>query len=295
CGSIGLPRITMDATVELEDLGMLQPAWGSVGRAFTLGTVAGFSKLMLTVLNTLTVKNHQAWLDAIYHRPQGQGLITIANHTSMFDDPGVISAITPWSFFWTEPWHQGNRWTMCAKEVCFKNELFRQFFSNGKTLPIVRGQGVNQAVMSVVAREAGAGGWVHVFPEGRIHFSGQLGPFKWGPGKLVCDARRAAGGRDPVVLPFFHSGMGDVLPLKASFFRVGHRIHVTVGQPLDLADLTCNCDAPGQDPQKVWEAIVRRMHAAMKELEATSPPNRNQVPDQDPVNEGVKDANKAPA
>ncbi|GFH20034.1 hypothetical protein HaLaN_17087, partial [Haematococcus lacustris] len=37
------------------------------------------------------------------------------------------------------------------------------------------------------------------------------------------------------------------------------------------------------------------MHAAMKELEATSPPNRNQVPDQDPVNEGVKDANKAPA
>ena len=43
----------------------------------------------------------------------------------MFDDPGVISAITPWWYFWTEPRHHGMRWSMCAKEVCFKNELLR--------------------------------------------------------------------------------------------------------------------------------------------------------------------------
>lgn len=24
----------------------------------------------------------------------------------MFDDPGIICALTPWSFFWTEPWHK---------------------------------------------------------------------------------------------------------------------------------------------------------------------------------------------
>lgn len=43
----------------------------------------------------------------------------------MFDDPGVLSAITPWWYFWAEPRHHGMRWSMCAKEVCFKNELLR--------------------------------------------------------------------------------------------------------------------------------------------------------------------------
>jgi hypothetical protein len=52
------------------------------------------------------------------------------------------------------------------------------------------------AVCSMYASctQAGQGGWVHVFPEGRIHFTGALGPFKWGVGKLVCDARKAGGG-----------------------------------------------------------------------------------------------------
>ena len=39
------------------------------------------------------------------------------------------------------------------------------------------------------------GGWLHVFPEGRIMFTGRLGPFRWGVGKVVCDAKRASGGR----------------------------------------------------------------------------------------------------
>mgnify|MGYP006159635339 CR=1 FL=1 len=31
-----------------------------------------------------------------------------------------------------------------------------------------------------------AGGWVHVFPEGRVSFSGRLGPVRWGVGALAC-------------------------------------------------------------------------------------------------------------
>jgi monolysocardiolipin acyltransferase len=43
--------------------------------------------------------------------------------------------------------------------------------------------------------QVGQGGWAHVFPEGRIYFTGTLGPFKWGAGKLICDARKAGGGK----------------------------------------------------------------------------------------------------
>lgn len=73
----------MDALVDLDPelRDLLQPPWGPYGRALVLGVVAGFSKLVLTTLNTFEVQNHSRWLDAVYNRPKGQGLVTIANHT----------------------------------------------------------------------------------------------------------------------------------------------------------------------------------------------------------------------
>jgi monolysocardiolipin acyltransferase len=71
----------------------------------------------------------------------------------------------------------------------------RQFFVNGKTLPVVRGAGVEQPVMAAAAWRLAAGDWVHIFPEGRVIPQGTLGPFRQGIGKLVCDAHAANGGR----------------------------------------------------------------------------------------------------
>lgn len=266
----------MDSIVELDNQ-ITAPPWGEIGRSFTLGIVAGFSKLMLNVLNRTIVHNHSTFLDAVRHRQQGVGLITFTNHASTFDDPGVICGMLPWSFFWTEPLHKGVRWSLCAKEICFKNEFLRHFFTNGKTLPISRGEGVNQPTMTVAARRVGKGDWLHIFPEGRIHFSGVVGPFRWGVGKLMCDARKDSGGRDPVVLPFYHSGMGYVKPKgTAAPHPAGATVEVLVGQPLDLSHITCRCNQPGEDQEKVWRDISLAMHVALKALEARSPPNRNQ-------------------
>ena len=44
---------------------------------------------------------------------------------STYDDPGLHCAMLPWSYFWTEHTHMGMRWTMCAQDVCFGNELLR--------------------------------------------------------------------------------------------------------------------------------------------------------------------------
>lgn len=63
----------------------------------------------------------------------------------------------------------------------------REFFLSGKTLPIERGQGLQQPAMRTAAKLLGRGDWVHVFPEGRVGYSGRLQPCKWGVGKLVCD------------------------------------------------------------------------------------------------------------
>ncbi len=69
----------------------------------------------------------------------------------------------------------------------------RQFFQSGKTLAIERGRGLQQPIMRSAAREVGQGGWLHVFPEGRVNRSGTLGPLRWGVGKVVCDAVGIAG------------------------------------------------------------------------------------------------------
>ena len=71
-----------------------------------------------------------------------------------------------------------------------KMSLYRNMFQNGKTLPIERGLGVDQAIMKTAAERAAAGDWVHVFPEAGIGYTGTIGPLKWGIGKLICDAYR---------------------------------------------------------------------------------------------------------
>jgi len=50
---------------------------------------------------------------------------------------------------------------------------------------------------------------------------------------LVC--------RDPVILPFYHSGMARVMPEHGRVPRVGQTVAVTVGEPIDVSDLTCQC------------------------------------------------------
>lgn len=351
----------MDSTEAINEE-ILKPPWGEIGRAITLGVVSGVCKLILKVLNSTTVHGEEQLVDSALHRPEGVGLITICNHTSMYtatagasayncsvaypinelpgaaagaltvalgaappagtmDDPSLFSAIFPWRWFLTEPSHHEVRWSLCAKEVCFKNELLRQFFLNGKVLPIERGGGIDQPVMKVAgepraragrpgplpgaeggvsravasnsafgfvsasgwshpiqlialmpnpvlryrclyspplptplstcnychcplrrrgrrcrmnarrcaANQVAAGKWVHVFPEGRVVYSGTLGAFRSGVGKLVCDARAANGGHDPIVLPFHHSGMGEVLPQGGRVPRVGKKVR-THGQ-----------------------------------------------------------------
>ncbi|GFR45151.1 hypothetical protein Agub_g6534 [Astrephomene gubernaculifera] len=266
---------------------VLAPPWGPLGRSFTLGVVSTCARLILNVLNTTEIINHDRLIRAVQDKRKDAGLITVCNHTSLFDDPGVLSLIMPWHWLWTEPITQNVRWSLCAREVCFKNEFLRQFFLNGKTLPVERGKaGVHQPIVSVAALALASGQWVHLFPEGRINFDGKLGPLRWGCGKLVCEARELSGGRDPTVLPFYHSGMGAVLPLGAKGFAVGQKVQVRVGEAVPLADLTCGCDAESEEERRrTWIRITERVREALVELERECPPNPDQsgkAPAKDP-------------
>jgi 1-acyl-sn-glycerol-3-phosphate acyltransferase len=58
-----------------------------------------------------------------------------------------------------------------------------------------RGAGVDQPSVGVGARLLAAGDWLHIFPEGRVTPDGSVGPFRQGIGRLLCEAKAAAGGR----------------------------------------------------------------------------------------------------
>ena len=131
--------------------------------------------------------------------------------------------------------------------------------------------------MRAVAGELAKGAWVHIFPEGRIHYSGELGTLRWGVGKLFCDAVAKSGGLAPEVLPFYHSNMGTVMPRGSRVPHVGKTVTVAVGEPLDLNDMATKCGKGSLDEQQcVWKEITERIKIALKELEKQVPPNPSQ-------------------
>jgi|AntAceMinimDraft_11_1070367.scaffolds.fasta_scaffold61895_1 hypothetical protein len=89
--------------------------WGAVGRLLTLGVVSAFSKFVVSWMNRATVSNYDTLHRHMTARHRPQGLITVSNHASTFDDPGVLSYLIPFRYFMTEPSHGGVRWTMCTK------------------------------------------------------------------------------------------------------------------------------------------------------------------------------------
>jgi 1-acyl-sn-glycerol-3-phosphate acyltransferase len=164
--------------------------------------------------------------------------VTVSNHASTMDDPFLFCAMLPWRFFATESTHRGVRWTLCANDICHQSKLMSDFFRAGKTLPIVRGGGAEQPILRLMAeRLREHGDWLHVFPEGRVRQDGQMNKLKSGLAHVLCGVADAA----PIVLPFHHRGMEEVLRVKTVVPHTGKLVHVVVGEPIEMADLLQRC------------------------------------------------------
>jgi hypothetical protein len=62
-----------------------------------------------------------------------------------------------------------------------------------------------------------------------------------------------------MVMPFYHSGMGVIQPRGSTLPRAGHQLHITIGQPLPLGDITCRCGKSGEDQQQVCAGSCCRL------------------------------------
>jgi 1-acyl-sn-glycerol-3-phosphate acyltransferase len=184
-------------------------------------------------LDTLPDDGESAWPGVATEVP----LITVCNHSSMLDDPGLQSVLLNVS---TNLNHARMRWGICTEEVCFKHEGIASYFSLGKAVPVQRGGGLHQKGVAELQFALNRGEWLHIFPEGRTWQEGgsplrdhegrwcsasgrcsepfaRVGPLKWGVGKFLANSRIL-----PIVIPYYHMGMQPIVP-QDSRNKVAHK------------------------------------------------------------------------
>lgn len=195
----------------------------------TLFAIGSLCKIWMQTLNTTNVHNYDNWLRAVRDREKGRPLLTICNHTSNIDDP-LLFGLLPMQLAFSP---SSLRWGLGAHNVCFKKPLDGTFCSLGKIIPVIRGDGVYQRGVDMILEKMDEGGWAHLFPEGKVNMEQEWMRLKWGMGRLVSECRVP-----PLVLPFWHEGLTDVLPHKLPYrLQTGKKVTVVFGEVIDSTDL----------------------------------------------------------
>ena len=213
-------------------------------------------KFILTTMNTLVIDGEERF-DALRERG-GRGLLTYSNHVSLFDDPLITGCLRLGSY-------ETLRWTATDALNFFSNRPKAWLFTVGKGVPVVRGSGSAQTGLGFLVERLREGQWVHIFPEGgrtRDPQSLMTPAFKPGIGRLMAEAR-------PLVLPFYHHGMREVLPIGARRPRRGKTVHVLFGEAYDAADDVrerTEGDA-ALSGRALSEALAARAHERLRSLE----------------------------
>jgi len=218
-----------------------------------VGLIFGF---FLRVLNKFSGHRINILVDLIFRRSRGRPLLTVSNHQSVLDDPGLWASILPYWRFRPEQM----RWQICTEDVFFASKSLQPFIGAGNCMPLDRAGSFDQPLFKCFFDKLTSGAWCHIFPEGRVFqnwrfnsFQPRLGPFKIGVGKLIA---HCPAGLDPIVLPMYHTGMDSVVPEvvleaggkggKRNKSRpsrparakpyIGKQIRYFVGKPLDFSE-----------------------------------------------------------
>ena len=217
------------------------------------------SKFVMTSMNTLEIERMERFEQL--RQDRGRGLLTYSNHVSLFDDPILVSNFSL-------PRYEEIRWTATDALNFFGSRPKAWLFTAGKGVPIVRGAGINQPGFRFLRDRLAEGEWVQIFPEGGRTRDPQAlmgASFKAGIGRLMAEAR-------PVILPFYHYGMHEVLPVGAKLPRRGRTVRLVFGEPVGcdeayMRHAAARAGDPDLQGPPLWEALAAAAHDALRRLE----------------------------
>ena len=176
------------------------------------------------VRNTLLVANHQSMIDSF---PIGYAVFFPANV--------VRSYLVPWN--------------PAAQENFFKNPVLAWVFHQFKCIPVRPGRrdlrAMNRSVRAL--RDS----TMILFPEGTRSRDGTVGRGRPGPGLVILETR-------PTVVPVTIKGMDQVLPIGARFPRIGKRVSIYFGHPIEYDDLA-KIGRSREVAQKIVDRVMDRV------------------------------------
>ncbi|KAK7284376.1 hypothetical protein RJT34_19121 [Clitoria ternatea] len=247
-------RVTKDFSSE-EDSTLVR-----MMQAVAVPVLGNVCHVFMNGLNRVQVYGLEKLHSALLDRPKGKPLLTVSNHVASMDDPLVIASLLPPHVLLDA---KNLRWTLCATDRCFKNPVTSAFFRSVKVLPVSRGDGIYQEGMDMALSKLNQGGWVHIFPEGSRSRDGgkTMGSSKRGVGRLVLD-----GDSMPLVVPFVHTGMQEIMPIGANFPRIGKIVTVLIGDPINFDDILYMDKGPDVRRRRLYDAVASRIGDRLHEL-----------------------------
>mmetsp|Transcript_20703 Transcript_20703/g.42249 ORF Transcript_20703/g.42249 Transcript_20703/m.42249 type:complete len:393 (+) Transcript_20703:127-1305(+) len=199
--------------------------------AILVKLVALLTRFIMCVLNKTVLHDDKKQLSTlILNRPTDTGLLTVSNHVSMADDPGIWCGILPFKALGPT---FGRSIVMVEEFYYCLGSFSAAIFQRLKCLPVRRGDLRGLESPQLEALHARLNGrvklqknrrddensrrqWCHLMAEGRI-----LQPWRFDPydrprlGRLRHGAAKLIACSPPsktIVLPIYHDGMHQILP-----------------------------------------------------------------------------------
>ncbi len=182
--------------------------------------------------------------------------ILLSNHQSMIDSlPLGIAAYYPksWIHPYLIPWHPA------ARENFFKNPFIAWWSSHTRCIPVRPGRKDVHALKKMA--EVLPNGTIILFPEGTRSRSGFVEKGRPGAGLAVLATR-------PRVIPVAIDGMQDVLPIGRTFPKIGQRVYIKFGEPVDYSEflgMPRTKETAQQLVDKVMK-VIRAQHEEIRQL-----------------------------
>jgi len=189
------------------------------------------------------------------HRvPLEPNTLLLSNHQSMID-----SFVVGMSAYYGPHFRRPDLtpWNPAAEENFFSNRFLAWFFDKLRCIPVRLGRRDLKAVYrSMRALKTGT---LVLFPEGTRSRDGRIRRGRPGAGLVIL-------GNRPTVLPVTIAGMDEVLPIGRRLPRIGKRIYVYIGKPIDYREFH---DEPRskETAQRIVDRVMERLRFQRRVIE----------------------------
>ena len=179
--------------------------------------------------------------------------LLLSNHQSMIDSMPIGSAgFYPRSLIkpYLIPWHPA------AYENFYKHPTLAWLSFHFRCIPVRPGRRDLKALVRMI--DVLPYGTMCIFPEGTRSRTGKVRDGKPGPGLLILAT-------EPRVVPVAIEGMQDVLPIGSSIPKIGKRIWIKFGEPVDYSEFIGR-PRTRETAQEVVDKVMESIRALHEEL-----------------------------